>query len=30
MFDMIMLSILAVSDLTDIQEQKKNPSLVGG
>lgn len=27
MFDMIMLSILAVSDLTDIQEQKKKPSL---
>lgn len=26
MFDMIMLSVLAVSDLTDIQEQKKkNP-----
>lgn len=27
MFDMIMLSVLAVSDLTDIQEQKKKPSL---
>lgn len=25
MFDMIMLSVLAVSDLTDIQEQKKKP-----